>query len=309
MTLPTFFLKIIAFFQAIISFLTSGVFWTEVTTPSDPVVIPPPEQAVVLNLDNFTMTWSDEFDGSTVDTAKWTGYKCGAEQSKTRMGAWWNTDMASVKDGNLLIQTKYYDNGYKGGKKGWYSCGLCTDGLFEQTYGYFEIRCILPKGVGMWSAFWMMPHNINDSIGNGGVDGAEIDVYESPNYHYKLSDNVNVVTSSIHYDAYGAEHQHKTVCTPFIENNDPYETYTTYGVEWNDKEYIFYINGVETGRTDFGGASQVPEYMIVNCNVNGTEGFPLNGYAGDALTFDSPQPTDLVVDYVRVYQYNSLLGQ
>ncbi len=42
-------------------------------------------------------------------------------------------------------------------------------------------------------------------------------------------------------------------------------------------------NGIETGRTSFGGASQVPEYMILNCNVNGVEGFPLNGYAGDAL--------------------------
>ena len=70
MTLPTFMLKIIAFFQAIISFFTSGIFWTEVTTPSDPVVIPPPENAVVLDLDNFTLTWSDEFDGSTC--MKWT---------------------------------------------------------------------------------------------------------------------------------------------------------------------------------------------------------------------------------------------
>ncbi|MBQ4226598.1 MAG: family 16 glycosylhydrolase [Clostridia bacterium] len=92
-----------------------------------------------------------------------------------------------------------------------------------------------------------------------------------------------------------------------MEEQDPYETYNTYGAEWNEEEYIFYINGVETGRTDFGGTSQVPEYLIVDCSVNGMAGFPLNGYAGDALTFDSPQPTDLVVDYVRVYQYKSLL--
>ena len=103
-------------------------------------------------------------------------------------------------------------------------------------------------------------------------------------------------------------HWQKTAGTPFIENNDPYEEYNTYGVEWNENEYIFYINGVETGRTDFGGPSQVPEYMIVNCNVNGTEGFPLNGWVGDALTFDSEAPTDFVVDYVRAYQYNSLMG-
>ena len=299
MTLPVFLLRIIAFFQALISFITYGSWTSEITYPVKPVIIPAPENPASLNLDGFTLVWEDEFDGNAVDSTKWTGYKCSAEKSKTRMGCWWNTDMASVRDGNLHIQTKYYDKGYKGGRRGWYSCGLCTDGLFDQTYGYFEIRCILPKGIGSWSAFWMMPHNINNSIGNGGTDGAEI----------KLSDNVNVVSSAIHYDAYGSEHRQKTACTPFIENNDPYEEYNTYGVEWNDKEYIFYINGVETGRTDFGGTSKVPEYMIIDCNVNGTEGFPLNGWVGDALTFDSEAPTDFIVDYVRVYQYNSLPGQ
>lgn len=213
--------------------------------------------------------------------------------------------MATVFDGNLHIQTKYYDNGYKGGKRGWYTCGICTDGLFDQTYGYFELRCILPKGTGSWSAFWMMPHNMNDTIGNGGVDGAEIDIMETTGYQYKLSDNVNVVSSTIHYDAYGSEHKKKTVCTPFIESKDPYEEYNTYGVEWNEKKYVFYINGVETGRTDFGGTSQVPEYMILTSQFNGIKGFPLNGRVGDALTFDSEAPTDFVIDYVRVYQYNS----
>ena len=309
MTLPVFLLRIIAFFQALISFITYGSWTSEITYPVKPVIIPAPENPVFLDLDGFTLVWSDEFDGNAVDSTKWTGYKCSAEKSKTRMGCWWNTDMASVSDGNLHIQTKYYDKGYKGGRRGWYSCGLCTDGLFDQTYGYFEIRCILPKGIGSWSAFWMMPHNINNSIGNGGTDGAEIDICEAAYYQYKLSDNVNVVSSAIHYDAYGSEHRQKTACTPFIENNDPYEEYNTYGVEWNDKEYIFYINGVETGRTDFGGTSKVPEYMIIDCNVNGMKGFPLNGWVGDALTFGSEAPTDFIVDYVRVYQYNSLPGQ
>ena len=98
----------------------------------------------------------------------------------------------------MSISTKYYAKGYKGGKAGWYSCGLCTTGLFEQTYGYFEVRCILPKGVGMWSALWMLPQDFSHTIGNGGTDGAELDVFESPNYRYKLSDNVNVVTTNIH---------------------------------------------------------------------------------------------------------------
>lgn len=99
------------------------------------------------------MTWCDEFDGDAVDETKWPGFKCGSDKSNARMGGYWNTDMARVEGGSLHIQTEFYNKGYRGGKVGWYSCGLCTDGLFEQKYGYFEIRCILPKGEGMWAAF------------------------------------------------------------------------------------------------------------------------------------------------------------
>ncbi len=307
MNLPVFLLKVLAFFQSLICFVCYGVWWTEITYPADATVIPGPENPAELCLDDFSLIWADDFDGVSIDGSKWTGYKCQDEKSVTRMGCWWNTDLAIVHDGNLHILTKYFENGYKSGKNGWYSCGLCTDGLFDQTYGYFEIRCILPKGTGIWPSFWMMPHQMNDTIGNGGIDGAEIDVFEAANYQYRLSNNVNVVSSAIHYDAYGSDHQMQTVCTPFLTDNDPYEEYNTYGVEWNEKEYIFYINGKETGRTDFGSPSRVPEYMIINVNVSGTNGFPLNGWAGNALTYDSVAPTDFIIDYVRVYQYHSLL--
>ena len=158
----------------------------------------------------------------------------------------------------------------------------------------------------MWSAFWMLPQDFSNTIGNGGTDGAELDIFESPNYRYKLSDHVNVVTTNIHIDGYGKEEQSQNVATPFIEANDPYETFNTYGVEWNEKEYIFYINGVETGRSAFGGTSRVPEYLLLTAEVGGSNGVAGTSWAGDALKADA-HPTDFVVDYVRAYQYNSLL--
>ncbi len=292
---------IVAFFQSIWLFI-AGIFTPAPVKPANPVIIPPPENPAIISFDDFSLVWSDEFDGNTLDASKWTGFRCNSEKSVVRQGGWWNTDFASVKDGNLNITAKYYPDGYKGGKAGWYSCGLCTTGLFEQTYGYFEVRCILPKGVGLWSAFWMLPQDFSHTIGNGGTDGAELDVVESPDYHYKLSHNVNVVTTNIHIDGYGKEEQSKCVATPFIEANDPYEEFNTYGVEWNEKEYIFYINGVETGRTDFGGTSRVPEYLLLTTEIGGKNGKAGSSWAGDALSSDA-QPTDFVVDYVRVYQY------
>ena len=301
----SFISRIIAFFQSIWLFI-SGLFNLAPAKPSGPVVIPPPEIPQVLCLDDFSLVWNDEFDGNALDASKWTGFRCGGETSVVRQGGWWHTDFSAVKDGNLNIATKYFASGYKGGKAGWYSCGLCTTGLFEQTYGYFEVRCILPKGVGMWSAFWMLPQDFSNTVGNGGTDGAELDIFESPNYRYKLSDHVNVVTTNIHIDGYGKEEQSQNVATPFIEANDPYETFNTYGVEWNKQEYIFYINGVETGRSAFGGTSRVPEYLLLTAEVGGSNGVAGSSWAGDALQADA-HPTDFVVDYVRVYQYNSLL--
>ncbi len=77
-------------------------------------------------------------------------------------------------------------------------------------------------------------------------------------------------------------------------------------IEWNESEYIFYINGVETGRSDFGGTSRVPEYLLLTAEVGGSNGAAGTSWAGEALNTGA-EPTDFVVDYVRVYQYNSLL--
>ena len=248
---------------------------------------------------DFELVWYDEFDGETLDRTKWAGHFCNGEDARVCDGGWWHTDMARVEDGCLHISTKYYPDGYNGnGKPGWYSCGIDTNSRYEQTYGYFEVRCILPKGVGLWSAFWMVARSVG-SVGNGGTDGAEIDVFESPFHGERYP---NRVTSNIHYDGYYEDHQEANVCEPLVLLNDPYEKFNTYGVEWNEDGYIFYINGIETGRSDFGGASRVSEYMILSVEVGGTDGVPGYSWAGAPLTPTS-ETSDFIVDYVRAYQY------
>ncbi len=268
-----------------------------------PTIIPPPDNPAMLDLSGFTLSWSDEFDGESLDPLKWAGFRCDGDRAVIRQGVWWHTDFATVEEGCLHISTTYHGDDYKGGKPGWYSCGICTNGLFEQTFGYFEIRCILPKGEGLWSAFWLSPEDFSHTVGNGGLDGAELDVMESPNYRYKLSNDVNVVTSNIHIDGYDKEERSICVATPFIPATDPYEEFTTYGIEWNQDEYIFFVNGVESGRSSFGRTSRVPEYLLLTVEVGGSRGVAGASWAGRALVRDS-EPTDFVVDYVRVYQYN-----
>ena len=255
-----------------------------------------------LDLSQFELVWEDDFSGSELNSASWSGHQVKKGNTTPRKGGYWNLDFATVQDGALHISTKYLPEGYKGnGLPGWYSCGITTRYSLKQTYGYFEARCILPRGSGIWSAFWMTCPGVTNIDGSG-RDGAEIDIFESSFYSKSTSYEQNRVTTNIHFDGYGPEKQSLNVCTPYIKTNDPYSEYNTYGVEWNENEYIFYINGIETGRTAFGGASLVDEWMLLTVEVGGADGVAADSWAGKKPDPDT-EISDFIVDYVRVYQY------
>lgn len=256
-----------------------------------------------LDMDKFELIWSDEFDGDKLDETKWDGHFVKDGQTVTRKGGYWNKELANVSGGNLSISTKYLENGVDGkGPAGWYSYALDTNGHYDQTYGYFEVRCILPKGSGLWSAFWLLCDGMTD-VTNGGINGAEIDVFESCFYSQKNGKFKNSVSSNIHIDGYGDEHQSKNICNSLVYANNPYEEFNTYGLEWNENEYIFYVNGIEAGRSNFGGVSQVPEYLILSVEVGGENGTPAKSWVGESIETAGNEITDFVVDYVRAYQY------
>ncbi|MCR5150350.1 MAG: glycoside hydrolase family 16 protein [Clostridiales bacterium] len=252
-----------------------------------------------VDMNKFVLTWSDEFDGNSVDTTKWRGGWWPATPTSVRKGGYWNTKMCDVRDGVLHISTKYLENGLDGGEAGWYSSQLTTQGLFEQQYGYFEIECILPKGAGLWSAFWMMAKGVG-IVGNDGVDGTEIDIYESAFYDRLFN---RCVQSALHFDGYEEYHRSKVVHKTFVTGSNPYEEFNTYSLEWNENEYIFYINGKKCGSSSFGGVSKVPEYLLLSVEVGGENGQPGKSWVGKSIDTNKFAPTDFIVNYVRAYQY------
>ena len=267
-----------------------------------------------LDLENrFELVWADEFDGDSLDKTKWQTEWWVTE----RKGGYWHEDMVSVKDGNLIITTAYFDEGleipdayknwfenkgdYKPYKEGWYNACISTQGLHEFKYGYFEISCILPKSTGMWSAFWMMNGQVVHEDGSG-KDGTEVDIFESMFYKDEKWGYGDCVQTGVIYDGYGDAHVGVGLGKYYAEN--PYEEYNTYGVEWNENEYIFYINGVETCRTSAGGVSQNPEWLLVSCEVAGDNGVAYADRHGVGKMEMQPGDTaDFIVDYVRVYAY------
>ena len=281
----------------------------------------------VLEEGGYELVFSDDFDGDSVDYTKWrTGY-----MTPSRRAAYYedSADTLFVSDGTLTIRTLWKDGQYG---EGWYTSWLETstrpDGEaimrsedyegFSSKYGYFEVRCIAPPSVGIWSAFWPMPDESTgmgaDDVMGTGADGVEIDVMESP-WMYKLTDKESV-QHVLHGDGYT---NIKTDKSDRYKVPGMYEEFHTYGVLWTETEYVFFIDGAETWRTSHTvdgqtlGVSQVNEYMILSVEVGGhtaedgtlVEGKEADGsdsWCGNPAKNDKSKHYDFVVDYVRVYQ-------
>jgi beta-glucanase (GH16 family) len=162
------------------------------------------------------------------------------------------------------------------------------------TRGYFEARCICSKVIppsSFWSAFWIQARNpYNAEISKGGIGGAEIDIFEGV-----CKDGADGIEQNIHCKGVKGstskpgQTDHLGVGRFFPPNLC--SDYNVFGLEWTDKEYIFYINGEEVSRTSYGdGVSQVDEEVIVSLELP------------DRINFDKTYHTEFITDYVRVYQ-------
>ncbi|HOU09889.1 MAG TPA: glycoside hydrolase family 16 protein [Clostridiales bacterium] len=233
-----------------------------------------------LDLDGYVLVLEDNFDGASLDLSKWEYRASGA-----RRAGFNSPGQVFLRDGNLVIKAEYKADGEYGA--GWYA-GMIRS-VQEYTRGYFEIRCVCSEGGGFWSAFWLNARGMASAeLSDGGLGGAEIDIFESNNYGGNLL-NRNSVTHAVHVGGYGDGLRSENEGSFKVPN--PYTQFNTYGLEWNEKEYIFYINGVESVRTSWQkGVSRAPEYIIIS------EELP------NLFTEQPGFTTEFVVDYVRVYQ-------
>ena len=241
-----------------------------------------------LDLTGYREVFCDEFDGETLDTVAWQYRASGARRNGFNAPS-----QVQLRDGNLILTGEYRSEETGEYGAGWYA-GMIS---LRQKYvrGYYEIRCKINKGKGFWSAFWIQaPNPYDHNISRGGIGGAEIDIFESFAYDAFFPWDRDAVTQTIHCNGWDDDPEH--IDSRMLGNfrgKDIYDSYNTYGVEWTEDEYIFYINGVESARSSFGnGVSEVPEEVIVSLEI--PDQFPDN-YAQDFTT-------QYIVDYVKIYQ-------
>lgn len=241
-----------------------------------------------LDLSGYEIVFEDEFDGSELNTDVWE-YRSSGE----RRGGFNAPSQVKLENGNMIMTGEYLKDGEFG--EGWYT-GMIK---IKERYckGYFEIRCKVNAGSGFWSAFWIQadaPYTA--SVSKGGIGGCEIDIFESMSY-----DNFwgkNSVSQTIHCAGVdGVEEGFQSERLGDFYGKKIYEEYNTYGLEWTDEEYIFYVNGVETRRSSFGNSvSEVLEEVIVSLEIPDED--KLNELDKDTYH------TEYTVDYVRIYQKN-----
>ncbi len=263
---------IMVFIEAISSF----VFGTP-TTPQGPE----------LDLAGYELVFCDEFEGDALDTEAWF-----TRGNGPRRAGFNSASQVTVRDGNLYITGEYLENGEYG--EGWYAGAVALNQKYKE--GYFEIKCICSPGGGYWSAFWLQADApYTPEISQGGIGGAEIDIFESTNYNEIVSRNS--VLHTIHCSGMKGDTSGElnTKRLGHFFGNNIYSEYNTYGLKWTDTEYIFYINGIETTRSAWAdGVSTVPEQLIVSLEV------PQE--LDDKVFAEKSYKTEYIVDYVKIYQ-------
>ena len=128
----------------------------------------------------WQLVWSDEFDGSALDSGNWevqTGD--GSQYGLTRWGndelQWYTPDNLVVEDGILRVEARseQVQAGFP------YTSGRVRSlGKLDFQYGRVEARIRSASGKGLWSAFWMLP---SDDRFGGWASGGEIDIMEVVN--------------------------------------------------------------------------------------------------------------------------------
>jgi beta-glucanase (GH16 family) len=241
------------------------------------------------NYSGYKLAWSDEFNGSKINTADW-GYDTGGS-------GWGNNELqyhtsesknAYLQNGKLVIEAfkeKYQNRDYT-------SARLITKGKKEFTFGRIDIRAKLPKGKGIWPALWMLGSNISQVSWPA---CGEIDIMEN------LGQDPKTVYGTIHWGNQGSTTSKSTQGIYKLNTVKTFaDEFHVYSLDWEkdklsilvDDKVYFTTTAAKLGANPY--PYNAPFFFIMNIAVGGN--WPGNP---DATTVF---PQRMEVDYIRVFQ-------
>jgi len=233
-----------------------------------PFTLFPPAVPIPPAIDStWPLTFEDHFDANAVN---WTAWRDGGKNFTNGGNGELQQYIPSACTVTKSLLKICASRGRAKGRA--YTSGeLNTKGVFQQAYGYFEIRAQLPRGQGLWPAFWLYDASSQTL--------EEIDVMEN------LGDDTTTYYMTVHDNA-GGKFGHG------YHGVDLAEGYHRYAVKWTPEAVTFYLDDVPQHRVT-GNVVSRPMAIFVNLAVGGE--WPGNP---DGST---PFPSYFNVDYIRAW--------
>lgn len=222
-------------------------------------------------LGDCELTFEDNFDGNTINTAVW-HYRTDSKHWSTQL-----PENVEVKNGFLYLNVKKQtvnNMNYTG-------AGVISKQAFK--FGYYESRFKIPAGDGWHTSFWMMGFD-----GSGGTSTGnayqEIDVCENDSKNFtKYATNVHNWLGT--HTSVGGQN----VTTPDLSNE-----FHTWACDFSPTEIRFYFEG------DLVRTVDVSKQALNDNNIWLTT---IGSYLGSTTAIDDTQlPSAAIFDYVRYYK-------
>lgn len=238
------------------------------------------------------LIWSDEFDGTSVDTAAW--------NLETGGNGWGNQELqnylaenASVSGGSLVIDIKRENTG----RRKFTSARLTTENKFSFQYGRIEARIMVPDlADGLWPAWWTM--GIQPGFW---PDRGELDIMEMGSADAIQGGVINRrVISAAHWDFQGSTADYGLSLDAPADLNGSWHIWE---MTWTPDFINTYLDGQQIWEFDIRPIEEAslhefhqPHFMLTNVAVGGT----FTGILSvDGIT--APLPAQMRVDYIRLY--------
>ncbi|NTW29253.1 MAG: glycoside hydrolase family 16 protein [Coriobacteriia bacterium] len=237
-----------------------GLAWLDPPTPSGPTK------------PSYRLLFNEEFVSTSLNLNHWNTQMVWGRNTTGELQHY-DANALALRQGNLVIMAQKQQSDGRA-----YSSGVITSsGRFEFKYGYAEIRARVPKGQGLWPAFWLAPSD--------NASTSEIDVMEI------LGHETNTVHMTLHFaDTLGG---HEDTGTVFL-GTDFSADFHTFAVDWSPEAVVWYVDGIERSRQTT-NVPDVPMYLIANLSIGGE-------WAG-APSADTVFPCEYEIDYIRVFKH------
>ncbi|MFM8927619.1 MAG: family 16 glycosylhydrolase [Rhodoluna sp.] len=248
------------------------------------------------------LIWSEEFnlpEGSPPNSEIWArdlgdGIDYGIPGWGNNELQVYTSENAFVNENGILeIEARKIADGSAGdayyGPVQWTSARLVTKNKLYFQYGEIVIRTKVPKGKGLWPAFWMLGRNMDIQ---GWPLAGEIDIMEW------VGREPFEALGTLHGPGYFGDHGcGGKIVSPIDLSDDWHE----YGIRWKPD----YISWQLDGETYFEASpsSVTPNAWVYNQPFSMLLNVAVGGNLGGVINPELPESNKLLVDYIRIYEY------